>query len=76
MLFSTPSLLVLGAFATVGLGASLQQVSDFGANPSDIQMYLYAPDKVAANPAIIVAVSIRISYFLLPIHFRFLRWVI
>lgn len=49
---------VAGLLASAGsvLGASLQQVSNFGSNPSSIQMYIYVPDKVAANPAIIVAV--------------------
>ncbi|KAI1188624.1 Alpha/Beta hydrolase protein [Nemania serpens] len=48
---------VAGLLASAGsvLGASLQQVSNFGSNPSSIQMYIYVPDKVAANPAIIVA---------------------
>ncbi|KAG9229978.1 Alpha/Beta hydrolase protein [Amylocarpus encephaloides] len=35
--------------------ASLVQVKDFGANPGNANMYIYVPDKVAANPAIIVA---------------------
>jgi acetylxylan esterase len=45
------------AIATLALGASLQSVSNFGKNPSSIQMYIYVPDKVAAKPPIIVAVS-------------------
>ncbi|KAM7213899.1 Alpha/Beta hydrolase fold [Rhypophila decipiens] len=45
----------LAASATLAVGASLQQVSNFGNNPSKIQMYIYVPDKLAANPAIIVA---------------------
>lgn len=53
-----PSATMFGLLATAGLafGASLQQVSNFGNNPSSIQMYIYVPDKVAANPAVIVAV--------------------
>jgi hypothetical protein len=53
----------VGLLATAGsvLGASLQQVSNFGTNPTSVQMFIYVPDKVAANPAIIVAVRIRIS---------------
>ncbi|KAH8157775.1 hypothetical protein CIB48_g10474 [Xylaria polymorpha] len=52
-----PSATMFGLLATAGLafGASLQQVSNFGNNPSSIQMYIYVPDKVAANPAVIVA---------------------
>jgi len=47
----------VGLLATAGsvLGASLQQVSNFGTNPTSVQMFIYVPDKVAANPAIIVA---------------------
>ncbi|EAQ84081.1 hypothetical protein CHGG_10485 [Chaetomium globosum CBS 148.51] len=45
----------LAATAATGLAASLQQVNSFGANPTNIQMFIYVPDKVAANPAIIVA---------------------
>lgn len=36
--------------------ASLVQVTGFGANPSNLQMYLYVPDRVAARPAVLVAV--------------------
>ncbi|KAK3304661.1 Alpha/Beta hydrolase protein [Chaetomium strumarium] len=49
------SLLGLAATAAVCLGASLQQVSNFGTNPTRIQMYAYVPDKLAAKPPIIVA---------------------
>jgi acetylxylan esterase len=35
--------------------ASLQQVTNFGANTSGTKMFIYVPDKLAANPAIIVA---------------------
>lgn len=52
------SITIAGLLVSAGsvLGASLQRVSSFGSNPSSIQMYIYVPDKVAANPAIIVAV--------------------
>ncbi|KAK4118251.1 carbohydrate esterase family 1 protein [Parathielavia appendiculata] len=48
---------ILGFVATAAtcLGASLQQVSNFGRNPTNIQMFIYVPDRVATNPAIIVA---------------------
>ncbi len=36
---------------------SLQQVNSFGSNPSNIQMFIYVPNKLANNPPIIVAVS-------------------
>lgn len=37
--------------------ASLTQVSNFGDNPGSNEMYIYVPDNLAANPAIIVAVG-------------------
>ena len=51
------SLLGLAAAAATTLGASLQQVTNFGNNPTKINMYIYVPDKVATKPAVIVAVS-------------------
>ena len=44
--------------------ASLVQVKDFGANPGNANMYIYVPDKVAANPAIIVAVRVSAHLWL------------
>jgi poly(hydroxyalkanoate) depolymerase family esterase len=35
--------------------ASLVEVSNFGANPGSLRMYLYVPNSVAARPAILVA---------------------
>jgi poly(3-hydroxybutyrate) depolymerase len=46
----------LAATAATCLGASLQQVSNFGSNPTNINMHIYVPDKVAPNPAVIVMV--------------------
>ncbi|KAI0201920.1 carbohydrate esterase family 1 protein [Astrocystis sublimbata] len=48
---------MVGLLATAGsaLGASLQPVTNFGDNPSSLQFYIYVPDQVAENPAIIVA---------------------
>jgi len=54
MLFSTP-MFMLSAFAALGMTASLVKVNDFGANPTKINFYIYVPDKVAAKPAVIVA---------------------
>ncbi|KAI1422606.1 Alpha/Beta hydrolase protein [Xylaria sp. FL1777] len=54
MKFST----AFGSLAAAGLtlGASLQQVTNFGGtNPTSIQMFIYVPDKVASNPSLIVA---------------------
>ena len=36
--------------------ASLAQVTNFGNNPSNLNMYVYVPAKVAAKPAMLVAV--------------------
>ncbi|KAI6783323.1 acetylxylan esterase A-like protein [Emericellopsis cladophorae] len=48
------------AWASTLLGlasaAQLQQVSDFGSNPSNVRMYVYKPDNLPANPPLIVAV--------------------
>ncbi|KAK4102544.1 carbohydrate esterase family 1 protein [Parathielavia hyrcaniae] len=53
MLFKT----IVGAVATAAtcLGASLDRVFFFGQNPTNIRMYIYVPDNLAPNPAIIVA---------------------
>ncbi|WP_432194998.1 extracellular catalytic domain type 1 short-chain-length polyhydroxyalkanoate depolymerase [Streptomyces sp. bgisy027] len=36
--------------------ATLTEVTDFGANPSNLRMYVYVPENVAAKPAVLVAV--------------------
>ncbi|KAI0505683.1 putative acetyl xylan esterase [Xylaria bambusicola] len=36
--------------------ASLQQVTNFGANTSGTKMYIYVPNKLASNPAVVVAI--------------------
>jgi acetylxylan esterase len=46
----------LSALAGLAASASLQQVTDFGNNPSKINMFVYVPDKLAEKPAVIVAV--------------------
>ncbi|KAI5894374.1 carbohydrate esterase family 1 protein [Schizophyllum commune H4-8] len=43
------------AAAGAASAASLQQVSNFGTNPTGVQMFIYVPDQLAANPPIIVA---------------------
>ena len=57
MLFGT--LLGLAAAVEMASAAKLEKIANFGANPSKITMFLYAPDKVATKPAIIVAVRTR-----------------
>ena len=37
--------------------AALTEVTNFGTNPSNLRMYLYVPDTVAARPALLVAVT-------------------
>ncbi|KAF9462435.1 acetyl xylan esterase [Collybia nuda] len=56
---STLKSLAVGLLAAVGANAaagSLQQVSNFGSNPTNVKMYLYkSPVKVISNPPLIVA---------------------
>jgi acetylxylan esterase len=42
--------------ATPASAAALVEVTNFGANPSGLRMHVYVPDRVAARPAILVAV--------------------
>ncbi|MEU6254571.1 PHB depolymerase family esterase [Streptomyces sp. NPDC047043] len=44
------------AARTVVPTAALTEVTDFGTNPSNLQMYLYVPESVTAHPAVVVAV--------------------
>ncbi|KAI0474557.1 PHB depolymerase family esterase [Xylaria cf. heliscus] len=44
------------ALSGLAAGASLQQVTSFGANTSGTKMYIYVPDNLATNPAVIVAI--------------------
>ena len=36
--------------------ATLTEITDFGSNPSNLQMYVYVPASVTAHPAVLVAV--------------------
>jgi hypothetical protein len=58
MMISITSLLL--AAAPLASAASLQQVTNFGSNPTSINMHIYVPDKVAAKAPVIVAVSFDI----------------
>ena len=50
-------LLVLAmAMLVIGIEAALVSVSDFGDNPTELQMSIYVPDKLATKPAVILAV--------------------
>ncbi|MDG4810531.1 PHB depolymerase family esterase [Micromonospora sp. WMMD1120] len=41
--------------ATPASAATLTQVTSFGSNPTNLQMHLYVPDRVAARPAVLLA---------------------
>ncbi|MEO3926823.1 PHB depolymerase family esterase [Micromonosporaceae bacterium B7E4] len=43
-------------FAGPASAATLTEVTGFGANPSNIRMHLYVPDRIEARPGIVVAV--------------------
>ncbi|KAL1747360.1 carbohydrate esterase family 1 and carbohydrate-binding module family 1 protein [Schizophyllum fasciatum] len=50
------SLLLLWSGLAAGLTSTLQQVTNFGTNPTNVGMYVYRPTTVAASPALIVAI--------------------
>lgn len=56
------SLLYVAFSAAIAAAASLQRVTNFGNNPTGINMHIYVPDRVAADPAIIVAVRGEIPH--------------
>ena len=58
-----PGLSIAATMASLTLAAELRQVSDFGENPTNIQMYEYVPDTLAEQPAIIVNVSYSTAHF-------------
>jgi len=48
--------LFVALFAIGTYAATLTQVTNYGSNPSNTQMWIYVPDKLAPKPPIIVAV--------------------
>ncbi|KAK1757801.1 putative cellulose binding protein, partial [Echria macrotheca] len=50
------SLFSLAGLAASASAAQLTQVTNFGVNSSGAKMYIYVPDLVASNPAVIVAI--------------------
>ena len=42
--------------ASPAAAATLQEVTGFGSNPTNLRMHLYVPDQLPANPALLVAV--------------------
>lgn len=57
-----PLVLVVAWLLPVVLAASLTQVNNFGNNPGSLQMYIYVPNTLASNPAVIVAVRSEMRY--------------
>src|SRR3954449_7194539 len=60
MLAAVAALVALGAavlaYVPPAAAASLQEITGFGANPTNLRMHLYVPDRPAANPGLLVAV--------------------
>lgn len=52
----TLGVLWIGAALRPASAASLERVTDFGPNPSGLNMYVYVPDDVDPDPALLVAV--------------------
>lgn len=59
-LFLFPLLFLFALFASahpsLKRAGSLQQITNFGSNPTNVGMYIYVPNKLAAKPGIIVAI--------------------
>ncbi|CAG8959821.1 hypothetical protein HYFRA_00001729 [Hymenoscyphus fraxineus] len=57
MMFSglLAGVVALASFSSVVSAASLVSVASYGSNPGSVGMHIYVPDKLASNPAIIVA---------------------
>ncbi|KAI1671092.1 LpqC Poly depolymerase [Pyrenophora tritici-repentis] len=55
MRFSTPLLSSIAAICATANSAALTRVLEWGSNPTNLEMYIYVPDKLATNPAIILA---------------------
>ncbi|MDP9792423.1 poly(hydroxyalkanoate) depolymerase family esterase [Catenuloplanes nepalensis] len=60
-LLALASVVLVAVVTALGLptpaaAAALTEVTSFGANPSNLRMYLYVPDKLAAKPGLLVAV--------------------
>lgn len=59
LLAATLSLIAAVGFSFLpreALAASLVQVTGFGTNPTGLNMYVYAPDRLAARPALLVMI--------------------
>ncbi|KAJ7056038.1 carbohydrate esterase family 1 and carbohydrate-binding module family 1 protein [Mycena amicta] len=56
MLFALAFLALFQVGLVAALTSTLQQVTNFGSNPSNVGMFVYKPTTVAAKPAVIVAI--------------------
>lgn len=56
LLAAPPAAARAGTTAAEVPAATLTEVTGFGANPSNLQMYVYVPANVTAHPAVVVAV--------------------
>ncbi|KAF2194647.1 carbohydrate esterase family 1 protein [Zopfia rhizophila CBS 207.26] len=54
MYFSTPSIAATLAALSATVNGALVRVNDFGSNPTNLQMNIWVPSKLAENPAIIL----------------------
>lgn len=56
-LLSILAVLLVGPVGVLvnALSSTLQQVSNFGPNPTGVQMFLYRPTKLASPPPLIIA---------------------
>jgi acetylxylan esterase len=56
--FAAAAAITLGLLvpASPAAAASLQEITGFGNNPTNLRMHLYVPSRLAANPALLVAV--------------------
>lgn len=57
---SHSGLIVLSVLCTAVMSA-LVQVTDFGSNPTGLQMYINVPAKLATKPAVIFAVDFSLQ---------------
>lgn len=55
MRISTLLALIFGAVGAQAASGQLQQVTNFGSNPTNVGMFLYKPAKVISNPPLIIA---------------------
>jgi hypothetical protein len=56
IMFLSTSLISKLALLTAAVNGALVRVTDFGTNPTNLQMNIWVPSKLAAKPAIILAV--------------------